>query len=269
MSKKISAPFSSLNNHIRSIAERNFETKLDMAVDDELQEFVNNINTMSDKLEIYDKAQKTFLQNVSHEFRTPLMSIQSYAEGIKYDVVDYKMAADVVIDESKRMTRLVEDLLYLSRLDAIEENYHFEKIEYNEFINNCIDRMHGISSKNNIMINNILPHRLITINADEEKLSRAVNNLISNCIRYAKTTIECNSKIIDDRKIKLTIKDDGPGFDENEIVSIFDRFYKGKKGNFGLGLAICRNVVLKHHGEISARNTESGALFEIILPVDI
>ena len=86
--KKISAPFSSLNQHIRAIAERNFGTKIHMPVDDELQEFVNNINIMSEKLETYDKAQKTFLQNASHEFRTPLMSIQSYAEGIKYDVVD-------------------------------------------------------------------------------------------------------------------------------------------------------------------------------------
>ena len=90
--KKISAPFSHLNQHIRAIAERNFGNKIEMPVDDELREFVNNINIMSEKLETYDKAQKTFLQNVSHEFRTPLMSIQSYAEGIKYDVVDSNTA---------------------------------------------------------------------------------------------------------------------------------------------------------------------------------
>jgi len=64
---------------------------------------------MSEKLESYDKAQKTFFQNASHEFRTPLMSIQSYAEGIKYDVVDKNTAADIIIDETKRMTHLVED----------------------------------------------------------------------------------------------------------------------------------------------------------------
>jgi signal transduction histidine kinase len=132
--KKISAPFSSLNRHIGAIAERNFGTKIHMPVDDELQEFVNNINIMSEKLESYDKAQKTFLQNASHEFRTPLMSIQSYAEGIKYNVTDSAASADIIIDESKRLTQLVENLLYLSRLDAIEENYCFVTLDYNELL---------------------------------------------------------------------------------------------------------------------------------------
>ncbi|HEY5562744.1 MAG TPA: HAMP domain-containing sensor histidine kinase, partial [Clostridiaceae bacterium] len=114
--KKISSPFSSLSQHIKSIAERNFDTKIYLQVDDELQDFVNNINTMSENLETYYKAQKTFLENISHEFRTPLMSIQSYAEGIIYKVVEPNQAAQIIIDESKRMTILVEDLLYLSRL---------------------------------------------------------------------------------------------------------------------------------------------------------
>jgi len=153
LSKKISSPLSSLSHHIKAIAERNFATKIHMPVAyDELQEFVNNINIMSEKLEAYDKAQKTFLQNVSHEFRTPLMSIQSYAEGIKYNVVDCSTAADVIIEESKRMTRLVEDLLYLSRLDAIEENYHSEMLDFNALINSCIERMKWIAAKNNIKI---------------------------------------------------------------------------------------------------------------------
>lgn len=77
-----------------------------MPVDDELQDFVYNINVMSEKLETYDKAQKTFLQNASHEFRTPLMSIQSYAEGIMYDVVEHTAACNIILEETKRMTQI-------------------------------------------------------------------------------------------------------------------------------------------------------------------
>ena len=265
--KKISAPFSSLNQHIGAIAERNFGNKIHMPVDDELQEFVNNINLMSEKLETYDKAQKTFLQNASHEFRTPLMSIQSYAEGIRYNVVDSSTAVNVIIDESKRMTHLVEDLLYLSRLDSIEENYRFDNLNFNELINSCVERMNGIAIKNNIKISKNITDEMAELFADEEKLSRAITNIISNCIRYANTAIAITSKVIDNDKIQLTISDDGPGFESNELPNIFERFYKGKKGIFGLGLAISKNVIEKHNGKITAQNSEPGALFVIELPV--
>ncbi|WP_026073681.1 sensor histidine kinase [Acetivibrio cellulolyticus] len=265
--KKISAPFSSLSKHIGAIAERNFGTKIDLPVDDELQEFVININTMSEKLESYDKAQKTFLQNASHEFRTPLMSIQSYAEGIKYDVVEKDTAADIIIDETKRMTHLVEDLLYLSRLDAIEENYHYNALDFNDFINTCKERMNGIAIKSNIsLIANSLSYN-ISIYADEDKLFRAFTNIISNCIRYANNTVEIKSQKLSENQLQITICDDGPGIDAKELPNIFERFYKGKKGNVGLGLAISKNVIEKHNGKITAHNSQCGAIFTIILPI--
>lgn len=264
--KKISAPFSSLNEHIRAIAERNFVNKIQMPVDDELQEFVNNINVMSEKLESYDQAQKTFLQNASHEFRTPLMSIQSYAEGIKYDVVEREDAVNIIIDETKRLTRLVEDLLYLSRLDAIEENYNLEPIKISNFIDHCVDRMNAIAIKNNITLISECNYDGKKIKIDEEKLSRGITNILSNCIRYAQSIVKISS-IVYNRQVIITITDDGPGFSPAEIDNIFDRFYKGKKGIFGLGLAISRNIIEKHGGNIIASNSEKGALFEITLPL--
>jgi len=246
IAKKISEPFSTLNQHIRSIAERNFGAKINTPVYDELSEFVSNINIMSEKLETYDKAQKTFLQNASHEFRTPLMSIQSYAEGIKYNVADSNEAAGIIIEESKRLTQLVENLLYLSRLDAIEENYCFEALDFNELLRCLAERMNMIAGKNNIKIDIYVPEENISIIADEEKLSRAISNIISNCIRYAKSSIEIKSEIIDEKAVRVTISDDGPGFESDELPNIFDRFFKGRKGNFGLGLAISKNIIEKH-----------------------
>ncbi|WP_242851469.1 HAMP domain-containing sensor histidine kinase [Clostridium sp. DMHC 10] len=267
IAKKISEPFSSLNEHIRSIAERNFGEKIDLPVDYELSELVNGINIMSEKLEIYDKAQKTFLQNVSHEFRTPLMSIQSYAEGIKYEVVDGNSAADIIIGESKRLTHLVEDLLYLSRLDSIEENYNYTEIDFIELINSCAERLNAIALKSNIKISVNNLNKDIIIYSDEEKLSRALTNIISNSIRYASSSITVVSNINFDNKLDITISDDGPGFDEKDLPHIFDRFYKGKKGKFGLGLSISKNIIEKLHGTITAGNGETGALFSIEIPI--
>jgi two-component system, OmpR family, sensor histidine kinase CssS len=268
ISKKISDPISHLNKYISEIAERNFGGKVEMLVYDELNEFVNNINIMSEKLEIYDKAQKTFLQNASHEFRTPLMSIQSYAEGIKYEVVDSNTAVHIILDETKRMTHLVEDLLYLSRLDAIEENYNYNSVNLSELINTCVERMLGIASKNNIKIINNTIKEGAEVKGDEEKLSRAITNIISNCIRYAVNIVVISSRMLGN-KVELSISDDGPGFENHELPNIFERFYKGEKGNFGLGLTISKNVIEKLNGKITAKNSQSGALFVIELPIDI
>jgi signal transduction histidine kinase len=267
VAKKISAPFSTLNQHIRLIAERNFGSKINTPVYDELNEFVNNINMMSEKLETYDKAQKTFLQNASHEFRTPLMSIQSYAEGIKYGVTDGAASANIIIDESKRLTQLVENLLYLSRLDAIEENYCYSTLDFNELIYSCSERMSLIAAKENIEIAVNVLEKAVKITADEEKLTRAINNILSNCIRYANSIVTIEPGLIDDSMVRITITDDGPGFESSELPNIFERFYKGSKGNFGLGLAISKNVIEKHNGKITAENSEYGALFQIDLPI--
>lgn len=266
VSKKISEPFSHLNEYISSISERNFGNRIEMPVYDELGELVNNINIMSEKLGIYDKAQKTFLQNASHEFRTPLMSIQSYAEGIKYDVVSSDTAIPVILDEIKRMTNLVEDLLYLSRLDTIEESYNYKNLNFNELLVICIDRINLIAEQNNVTITSKLPIEITSIYGDEEKLSRAVTNIIANCIRYAKTSVTIDLQILNNSNLQLTISDDGAGFEINELPNIFDRFYKGKKGNYGLGLSISKNIIEKLNGKISAGNLESGAFFIIELP---
>ena len=267
VSKKISEPFFHLNQYIRAISERNFGNKIEMPVYDELREFVNNINIMSEKLEIYDKAQKTFLQNVSHEFRTPLMSIQSYTEGIKYEVIDSDSAVEVILSEIKRMTHLVEDLLYLSRLDAIEENYSYSNLNFNDLLNSCLQRMNLLAQNENINISaNIFSDKII-VNGDEEKLSRAIDNILSNCIRYADRVVKLELKTIDDSRISISISDDGPGFKDSDLSNIFERFYKGKNGNFGLGLSISKNIIEKLNGKISAKNSASGALFIIELPL--
>jgi len=268
VSKKISEPFSHLNQYISDISERNFGNKIEMPVYDELRELVNNINIMSEKLETYDKAQKTFLKNVSHEFRTPLMSIQSYAEGIKYDVAPSNIAIPIILAEIKRMTNLVEDLLYLSRLDAIEENYNYSKLNFNGLLNRCVHRMNLIAEKSKITLISNLSKEIVQIYGDEEKLSRAITNIISNCIRYANSIVVLNLEVIDNNKVQLTISDDGPGFESTEVPNVFERFYKGKKGNCGLGLCISKNVVEKLNGKISASNSNSGALFIIELPTD-
>ncbi|HQE66385.1 MAG TPA: ATP-binding protein, partial [Bacillota bacterium] len=94
-----------------------------------------------------------------------------------------------------------------------------------------------------------------------------ISNVLNNCIRYAKSSIEIKSEVIDEKAVRVTISDDGPGFESNELPNIFERFFKGPKGNFGLGLAITKNIVEKHKGKITAENSGAGAVFHIDLPM--
>lgn len=194
------------------------------------------------------------------------MSIQSYAEGIKYNVIQSDTAADIIIDETRRMTHLVEDLLYLSRLNTIEESYNFSSLNSEDLINSCIERMSGIAEKNNVKLSFLNDGKNVWIDADEEKLSRAIMNVLSNCIRYATSKVDVTLKVAANT-MKLAISDDGPGFDKDELPNIFERFYKGRKGNLGLGLAISNNIIEKHNGTITAGNSKSGAIFIIKLPI--
>ncbi|MEN8904985.1 MAG: HAMP domain-containing sensor histidine kinase [Clostridiales bacterium] len=259
--KKITKPFSTLNEHINEIAKRNFGTKIKNNVYEELRDLVDNINNMSEKLYVHDKSQKTFLQNASHEFRTPLMSIQSYAEGIKHNVVENDTAVDIIISESKRMTKLVEDLLYLSRLDSLEENYTFIDLKLDDILKECINRVKGVTIKENkkMIYKNKIEKYIVKV--DEEKFVRAIMNLINNCIRYCKNYVKI--EVIKKESIEIYISDDGEGFRKDELPFIFDRFYKGNKGNYGLGLSIAKNIINKHNLQIKAENLTNGALYII------
>jgi signal transduction histidine kinase len=265
LSKEISAPLSTLGKHIKTLSELKFSNTLFVPADNEIQELVQNINTMAEKLDTHNKSQKLFLQNASHEFRTPIMSIQSHAEGILYGVVESPEAAQIILDESKRLTHLVEELLYLSRLDAIEEIYNQEEIDVTVLLKATCLRMSTIADNSHVGVNINLCDEHLFVNGDSEKLERCFSNIINNCIRYAQNKINIEMAQADGSAI-IKISDDGPGFNKNEESEIFKRFYKGKKGNTGLGLAISKSIIEKHHGTIAAHNLSTGAEFIINIP---
>nr|WP_284703729.1 HAMP domain-containing sensor histidine kinase [Clostridium swellfunianum] len=209
---------------------------------------------------------KTFLQNSSHELRTPLMSIQGYAEGIKYGVVENKdKAVEIIIDESKRLSSLVEDLLYLSKIDTMQENLNIEAVNAENFLRSCIERIRGIALYENRNIRLHIDNSDSVLNIDEEKFSRSILNILANSLRYAKENIDIFFSIEDSYSV-IKILDDGSGLEEEDIPRIFDRFYKGKGGKYGLGLAIAKTIVEKHKGSITAENNpQGGAYFKIIL----
>lgn len=209
--------------------------------------------------------QQTFFQNASHELKTPLMAIQGYAEGIQAGVMDTGGAADVILEESDRMTELVEELLDISKIDMGRQRLTLSETDIRELLYDGIRAVEPIAA-GGIAIVPDFPEEPVMVSCDDTQLRRAVTNILSNGVRYARSELRLTCRV-DKRHVTIRIQDDGDGIAEEDLPHIFDRFYMGKSGKSGIGLALTREIIHLHKGTIRARNGDTGAIFEISIPV--
>jgi two-component system, OmpR family, sensor histidine kinase CssS len=263
--RSITKPIISLKKYVEKLAKRDFDAKIDINTKDELEELAVTTNKMAVELKEYDIAQKRFLQNASHELKTPLMSIQGYAEGIKDEVFENKdEALNIIVEESKRLKGIVEELIFLSKLETMEDFYDFKYESINDVIEKSIEKIGSISIRSGIRVNSML-YRDVRINIDRDKFTQALINIISNCIRYARSEVSIITSN-DGEILKIEISDDGEGIKQEDMGRIFERFYKGRRGDTGLGMAITKVIIEKHGGSITASNKAGGgAVFAIML----
>lgn len=154
------------------------------------------------------------------------------------------------MEESKRLKAIVDELIFLSKIETQEEFYKFSAENMNELIENSVAKLKGLSIKDNININLML-YKDASLVVDRDKINQALVNVIGNCLKYARSEVNITTSN-DGRWFQIRVQDDGDGFDQNEIKKVFERFYKGKKGDSGLGLAITRTIIEKHRGTIEA-----------------
>ena len=223
------------------------------------------LNKSAKQLGIYDSEQKAFFQNASHELRTPLMSIQCYAEGISCGLMKPEEASNTILQETARLNEMVKDLLYISKIDNITAAYTTTKTDLITVIRGCAARQQAVADKEQIRFSFDLDKQPVYCECVGELISRAVENLITNAIRYASSeiVISCHKEA---GLITICVADDGHGIDSETMPHIFERFYKGKDGNHGIGLSIVKSITEQHGGSIEAENNNGGAMFTITLP---
>ena len=210
--------------------------------------------------------QQTFFQNASHELKTPLMAIQGYAEGIQAGVMDTASAAEVILAESDRMTELVDELLDISKIDMGRQPLTLSEMDVRELLYDSIRAVEPAAAGGGIAIVPDFPEEPVMVSCDDTRLRRAVTNILSNGVRYARSELRltcCAEK----RHVTIRIQDDGDGIATEDLPHIFDRFYMGKSGKSGIGLALTKEIIHLHKGTIRAYNGDSGAVFEISIPV--
>lgn len=261
--KRVSISFDSLDKYLIQIGNRE-EIKHPPAFSyQEFSNIVDTVENMSERIRQSEQLQKQFFQNASHELRTPLMSIQGYAEGLKYNVMkNPENSCDIILKESKRMSDLVDEILFLSKFEAKELKK--EEISVEDILYSCGNQVYIKNQHKHLKILWEIPKGLI-IYGDETMLQRAFSNILSNALRYAKTQVRI-IVLIEEKNIVVHIIDDGKGISAEELPHIFERFYKGKGGNFGIGLSMAKYIIEKHGGKILVLSQKSCTDFSIIIP---
>lgn len=232
---------------------------------DEIEDLSMIFKELTDKVNRMDKRQKIFFQNSSHELKTPLMSIQGYAEAIKDGIInedEMDKSLDIIISETQRLKNIVDDVIYLSKIDGLEDTFHIESCSVKHIIDEALLVVEPM------LVSRDLDFEMhcepdIMLSCDFDKMKRVFINLISNGTRYAKNRMVVNVHQHDEHLV-IDVIDDGDGFEYGQEEMVFDRFYKGQKGGSGIGLALSKEIIEKHGGTIQAINHMNfGAVFKI------
>lgn len=229
-----------------------------------------------------ENMRRDFVANVSHELRTPLTSIHGYAETLAEDDLEDKETVykflRVIENESARMTRLINDLLDLEKLESGDASFHMEEIELVEVADYVLKIVEPLAYEKRVTINSELTEKIL-IEGDFDRLVQLLLNLVDNAIKYTAAK-EHGPKEVWIRMYTqgdfaiIEVEDSGVGVPEESLKHIFSRFYRvdkarsRKMGGTGLGLAITRFIVEKHKGNISLESEYgTGTIFKVQLPL--
>jgi two-component system phosphate regulon sensor histidine kinase PhoR len=230
------------------------------------------------RLKELEKIRQDFVANVSHEIRTPLTTIKGYAETLLDGALKEDVAfqfIQVINRHADRLTKIVEDLLVLSKIESKEFRLNLELLSLPELINEVLDLAKDAAVKKNISItkNEISPSLLVE--ADRNYLEQVLVNLLDNAIKYTleggKVTVSAIEK--DEKEIEISVQDNGIGIPQKDLPRIFERFYRVDKGRSqelggtGLGLSIVKHIIQVHRGRVWAESQlGKGSTFYFTLP---
>jgi signal transduction histidine kinase len=235
----------------------------------EVQAVAQSFNEMAARVAASQRSQKDFIANVSHDLKTPLTSIQGFAQAILDGTADdpksARQAAQVIYDEAGRMHRMVLELLDLARLEARTFSFESTPVDLGILLHKVVERFSPQARSDNVELRLDFATQadgLPAVIADHDRLSQVFSNLIDNALKYSpaggKVTVAARPV---EGGVEVQISDTGPGIPPSELERIFERFYQtdkarsgGAQRGLGLGLAIAREIVEAHGGTISAYN---------------
>jgi len=247
----------------------------------EIQELTRAFNEMNTRVQASQKSQREFIANVSHELKTPLTSIQGFAQALLDNTAntpkEQKKAAQVIYDESGRMHRMVLDLLDLARMDAGTLDLQRVPVNLAALLNSVAERFTPQAHLAKVDIR-VETFALPVITGDVDRLTQVFTDLVDNALKFTPSggSITIRAEQVPSG-VQVAVMDTGAGISPEDLPHIFDRFYQadlsrsgGRKHGAGLGLAIVKEIVGAHRGKISVRSDSGkGSTFLITLPLTI
>ncbi|MEK5492473.1 HAMP domain-containing sensor histidine kinase [Paenibacillus sp. FSL R7-0297] len=270
ITKKLIDPLMNLREELKKVKNRRFAEVNLVRAGGEIGSVAQTVYEMAGELHRFNRVQKQFFQNASHELKSPLMSISGYAEGIRdgiFEGEDVRRGLDIILGESGRLRDLVSEMTLLAKLDSEEDIFRAVECDLEELLSEAVERVNPqLAARKLTLKTEISGDSGLMLRADRDKLLQALLNVLSNAARYADRKIDIHG-YVSKGLITLTVSDDGPGIPQELLPSLFHRFVKGKNGDSGLGLAISRAIVERCGGKITARNCpEGGAVLTFEFP---
>jgi len=279
--RKINPPLEEIRLGAGRFAHGRFAAKLPDYQVREIAELAAALNQMATQLDSLENLRREFVANVSHELKTPVTSIQGFAEtlleGAKDNPEDLDRFLRIIARQSGRLADIIDDLLTLSRLESapLDELLAIDRYVLCDILESCREACRSRAEEKDITV--ILDcSTAVEVMADRSLLTQAVINLIENAVKYSSehTTVTVSGSR-DGRWVRITVADQGPGIPEHHVPRLFERFYRADKarsrrlGGTGLGLAIVKHIAGVHRGEVGVvTRIGEGSTFIILLPGD-
>lgn len=273
IARRVSTPIEKLNAGAKLLAKGNYEVYFDGTGYLEIDELSDTLNDTAIQLAKVEKLRRELIANVSHDLRTPLTLIAGYAE-IMRDLPGENNAenAQVIIDESKRLSFLVNDMLDLSKLQTDSEDLHRENYNLTASIQEMIHRLNELLRNDGYTIR-LLANEEVFLYADKIKISQVIYNLLINAVNYTGNDkrVFIEQKLLKD-SVQIKVHDSGKGIQPDLLPHIWERYYKSDThqrpiAGSGLGLAIVKSLVEKHGGSYGVESMpDQGSTFWFSIP---
>ncbi len=263
--KNISLRLRRINSAALDIAAGNFPDKIPVTSKDEIGQLASSFNFMSTSLQKLDNMRNRFLSDVSHELRTPMTSISGFIEGILDGTIPpekHQEYLKIVYDEASRLTRMVNDMLEMTKMSSSEYKLNTSDFDFNELIRLCIISLEQKIDDKGVELDVDFKDDNLKVCADRDAIQRVLINLIDNALKFSHTgtTIKISSKT-ENKKAYFSIGNYGEPISPEDLSHIFDRFYKtdisrnDHKTGAGLGLSFVKNIMVLHKQKIWVKST--------------
>ncbi len=270
------APLEDMAEQARRIGGENLDQRIDIGhAAEELTVLAASFNELLGRLDQSFETMRRFVADASHELRTPLSVIRGEADvalGKDRDSAEYRAALAVILDESRRLSRLVDDLLNLARADAGRVRLQVQDFYLNDLLADCCRSVQPLAAARNIALD-CRAGADLSFRGDEELLRRMMLNLLDNAVRYTQPGGRVSADLESHNDdVAIRVSDTGPGIPPDAAPYVFERFYRAdqsrsRDGGFGLGLAIVKWIAESHHGAVDLSTIPgSGSVFTVRLP---